>query len=81
MKKKLTIYIETSIISHLDAQDRPDWMRETRRLWQRMAAGAYDVVVGKTVFMELERCHEPKRTFMFELTPIQIVTPMILLGG
>lgn len=29
MNKKLKIYIETSVISHLDAPDRPDRMEET----------------------------------------------------
>ncbi len=66
MKKKLKIYIETSIISHLDAPDRPDWMAETRKLWKSVVMGKYHVVIGETVFAEIERCHESKRTFMLD---------------
>ncbi len=66
MKKKLKIYIETSTISHLDAPDRPDWMAETRKLWKSMVMGKYHVVIGETVFAEIERCHESKRTFMLD---------------
>lgn len=66
MEKKLRVYIETSIISHLDAPDRPDWMDETHKLWKEIRAGTYDIVVGEVVFTELEKCHEPKRTFMFD---------------
>ncbi len=66
MEKKIRIYIETSIISHLDATDRPDWMKETLLLWKELQAGRYEAVVGAPVMAELEKCHEPKRTFMFE---------------
>ena len=66
MEKKLRVYIETSIISHLDAPDRPDRMADTLRLWKGMQTGEYAVVVGSPVMAELEQCHEPKRSFMFE---------------
>lgn len=66
MEKKLRVYVETSVISHLDAPDRPDRMADTLRLWKELHAGAYEVVVGAPVMAELEQCHEPKRTFMFE---------------
>lgn len=66
MDKKVRIYIETSIISHLDAPDRPDWMQETALLWKDLQAGKYEAVVGDSVIAELEKCHEPKRTFMLE---------------
>lgn len=72
MEKKVRVYIETSIISNLDAQDRPDWMKETIRLWRELQTGKYAAVVGAPVIAELEQCHEPKRTFMFErLTEIE----------
>lgn len=70
--KRLKVYIETSIISHLDAPDRPDWMKETLALWSELKAGKYEIVVGAPVIAELEKCHEPKRTFMFgELAKIK----------
>jgi predicted nucleic acid-binding protein len=66
MEKKLRVYIETSIISHLDAPDRPDWMEETHKLWKEIENDKYEIVIGSTVFAELQRCHEPKRSFMFD---------------
>lgn len=65
MRKKLRIYIETSVISHLDAPDRPDWMKETLLLWREFHADKYGLVIGAPVIAELEKCREPKRTFMF----------------
>jgi predicted nucleic acid-binding protein len=66
MEKKLRIYVETSVISHLDAPDRPDRMEETLLLWKEIVAEKYEVVVGDPVILELRKCHEPKRSFMFE---------------
>jgi predicted nucleic acid-binding protein len=66
MDKKLRIYLETSIISHLDAPDRPDRMAETQQLWNNVLAGKYDIVIGEPVLVELHQCHEPKRSFMLD---------------
>ncbi len=66
MEKKLRIYIETSVISHLDAPDRQDRMGATWLLWKEILAGKYEVIVGDPVMTELEKCHEPKRSFMLD---------------
>ena len=66
MGKKIRVYLETSIISHLDASDRPDWMSDTLLLWKELLVGRFEVVIGTPVIAELEKCPEPKRTFMFE---------------
>jgi predicted nucleic acid-binding protein len=72
MDKKLRIYLETSVISHLDAPDRPDRMGVTLLLWKIILEGTYEIVIGAPVFAELERCYEPKRSFMLdELEKIQ----------
>jgi predicted nucleic acid-binding protein len=62
--KKLRVYLDTSVISHLDAPDVPDKEADTRRLWEDIKAGKYDVVLSDVVYDEVERCAEPKRTFM-----------------
>lgn len=67
-EKRLKIYIETSVINHLDAPDRQDWMEDTLELWKRIKSGAYDVVIGTTVIAEITKCHEPKREFMLAMT-------------
>ncbi len=64
MRRKLRIYVETSVISHLDAPDRPDRMAETLFFWEDVVAGKYEISLGAPVLIELEKCYEPKRTFM-----------------
>jgi len=62
--KKLKIYLDTSVISHLDAPDVPEKMEDTLRLWSQIQEGEYDVVFSEVVFDELANCLEPKRTYL-----------------
>ena len=64
--KKLKIYIETSIISHLQAKDTPEKMNTTLKLWQEISDNLYRIAISEVTFIELERCAEPKRTAMFD---------------
>lgn len=62
--KRLKIYLDTSVISHLDAPDVPEKEADTRRLWNDIKAGRYKAVLSNVVFDELNRSGEPKRSFM-----------------
>jgi predicted nucleic acid-binding protein len=62
--KKLRIYLDTSVISHLDAPDVPDKEADTKQLWEDIRAGEYEVVLSWLTYAEINRCAEPKRTFM-----------------
>lgn len=62
--KKLKLYLDTSIISHLDAPDTPEKMADTKKLWDEIRSGKYEVYLSDTTFDELARCHEPKRSFL-----------------
>jgi predicted nucleic acid-binding protein len=64
--KKLKIYLDTSVISHLDQQDAPERMAETKMLWEEIKAGVYDVFISPVVVTEIERCHEPKLSILRE---------------
>ncbi|MDR0867196.1 MAG: PIN domain nuclease [Planctomycetota bacterium] len=64
--KKMRLYLETSVISQLNAPDRPDWMAETLRLWKELEADRYEAIVGEPVVAEIKKCYEPKRTFMLD---------------
>lgn len=64
--KKLKIYLDTSVISHLDAPDVPEKMADTQRLWEDLMSGVYEIVLGDIVFDELNRCSEPKRSKLRE---------------
>ena len=62
--KKLKLYLDTSIISYLDASDTPEKMADTIALWEEIKAGKYDVVISELTFEEVAHCFEPKRTFL-----------------
>lgn len=57
--------MDTSVISHLDAPDAPEQMRETLLLWNDIQAGKYSIVISEATIDELEGCVEPKRSFMY----------------
>ncbi len=70
--KRLKIYLDTSVISHLDQQDTPEKQADTRRLWERVKAGTFDVVLSNVDFDELSKCAPQKRaTLAGYLTQIQ----------
>jgi predicted nucleic acid-binding protein len=50
----------------LDAPDRLDWQGDTRRLWDDIKAGKYEVFISPVVIAEIDRCHEPKRSILSE---------------
>ncbi len=62
--KKLKIYLDTSVISHLQADDVPEKMKDTLTLWERIKQDYFEVYVSDIVFEELDRCEEPKRSFL-----------------
>ena len=64
--KKLKIYLDTSVVSHLEAPDHPEWMADTRKLWESIQAGEYDVFISPAVMVELGECSEPKHTDLLE---------------
>jgi len=64
--RKLKLYLDTSIISHLFAEDAPDKMNETNELWRDFVNDKYDVYISQVVIDELERCPEPKQGMLLE---------------
>ena len=64
--KKQKIYLDTSVISHLDAPDAPDKQEDTCKLWEAIQAGEYKVFVSPVVMGELDECAEPKQSFLLD---------------
>lgn len=58
--KKLKIYIDTSVISNLHADDAPAQMEDSLKLWEEIKLGLYDIIISQLVLYEVRRCHEPK---------------------
>lgn len=69
---KLKLYLDTSVISHLDAPDAPERMRCTRLLWQDIIDGKHEVFLSEMVLREIDDCYEAKRTILAQyLTTIE----------
>ena len=60
------LYLDTSIISHLDASDTPEKMRETKKLWEYFIGNKYEVFLSNVTFDEISECNNPKKVFMLE---------------
>jgi hypothetical protein len=63
--KKLRLYLETSVISHLDQRDVPLLMTETHKLWDLIRVGRYDAVISNIAIDEINRCKENKRNTLY----------------
>jgi predicted nucleic acid-binding protein len=63
--KKLRLYLDTSVISHLDQQDVPALMAETHRLWEKIKAGDFDIVISDVVQAEIDDNIEEKRNTLY----------------
>jgi len=64
--KKLKIYLDTSVISHLQADDVPEKMVFTQKLWDEIKKDEFDIVLSEVVLSEIEDCPEPKKTVLSE---------------
>ena len=64
--KKIKLYLDTSVISHLFAEDAPDKMADSLKLWEEIKSGLYDVVISDVAIEEILRCPEPKQNKLFK---------------
>lgn len=63
--RKLKVYLDTSVISHLQQEDVPEKMRETQELWEQFKERQdVEVVVSDLVIREISKCSEPKLSFL-----------------
>lgn len=63
---KIRIYLDTSVISYLEAEDTPEKMQDTINFWQELIRGQFIVTISDLTIAELSMCPEPKRTLLFE---------------
>ena len=63
--RKLKLYLDTSTISHLYADDAPEKMLETNQLWEDFIDGKYELFISPVVIDEIDRCSEPKRSRLY----------------
>lgn len=62
--KKLKIYLDTTIISFLYAEDAQEKMAITKEFWEMAIAGKFEIVFSQVTMREILRCSEPKRSIM-----------------
>ncbi len=66
MGRKLKVYLDTSVISHLMQEDVPEKMADTRKLWEMFQNGVYDVCLSTVTLQEIDDCSEPKRSHLWK---------------
>ena len=64
--RKLRLYLDTSTLSHLFANDTPEKMEDTNRFWNDVVNDKFEIFISPVVTDEIENCTEPKRILMFE---------------
>jgi len=64
--RKLKLYLDTSTISHLFAEDTPEKMNDTYILWDDLINGKYEILISPVVIDEIRKCPEPRQSMMFE---------------
>lgn len=63
--KKLKVYLDTSVISHLDQLDAPEKMEETKKLWEILKdKELYEIYISSVVFEEIDKCKEDKKIIL-----------------
>ncbi len=66
MDRKLKVYLDTSVISHLMQEDVPEKMADTRKLWDMFRQGVYDVCLSTVTLQEIDDCSEPKKSSLWQ---------------
>ena len=61
---KTKIYLDTNVISCLDAPETPERMIYTQRFWESIKSGNYSVYLSRATMDEIHKCPEPKHSFM-----------------
>lgn len=65
-EKKVKVYLDTSVISHLKHDDVPEKMSDTLALWKLFEQEKYDVYLSTLTLEEVDLCPEPKRQDLFD---------------
>ena len=64
--RKPKVYLDTSVISHLDADDTPEKMNDTLLFWEELKTNKYHIIVSSVTLTEIAKCDEPKQTKLLE---------------
>ena len=59
--KKIRVYLDTSVLSHLFAEDVPEKMEQTNKLWQDFKDDKFEIFISDTTLLEIEQCPPQKK--------------------
>jgi predicted nucleic acid-binding protein len=63
--RKLKIYLDTSVISHLDQPDKPSEYEYSQLFWGNAKSGEFNLFISETVIDELNGCKREKAELLF----------------
>ncbi len=59
--RKLKVYLDTTVVSHLWQLDVPEKMNETLGLWEEFKKNRFDIYLSQLTLEEVDKCTEEKR--------------------
>jgi predicted nucleic acid-binding protein len=62
--EKTSVYLDTSVISHLDHADTREKYDITHRFWEDVKNDVYDVYISDLVLNEIKKCKKEKRIIL-----------------
>ncbi|MDR0943154.1 MAG: PIN domain-containing protein [Ruminococcus sp.] len=62
--EKTSVYLDTSVISHLDHADTKEKYDITHRFWEDVKKDVYDVYISSLVMYEIDKCNTEKRDLL-----------------
>lgn len=64
--RKIKVYLDTSVVSHLWQLDAIEKMQETLMLWEKFKKGKFDIYLSLLTLEEINGCNETKRDKLSE---------------
>jgi predicted nucleic acid-binding protein len=62
--RKSKIYLDTSVISHLEQPEKPEVQEYTYAIWKEFLIGKYEIYISNIVIYEINKCASPKREIL-----------------
>jgi predicted nucleic acid-binding protein len=62
---KPKLYLDTSVISHLDQPEKISEYQATHEFWNKVKLGIFDIYISDTVENEIKRCKPDKAEILF----------------
>jgi predicted nucleic acid-binding protein len=61
---KMKLYLDTSVVSFLEADDAPEKRTITRLFWDNVKNERYSIFLSNLLYAEIGRCSQPKKSIL-----------------